>query len=341
MPLTTALPVDPTTWSRIAAAGAGIETAYWRHIGTFRVTEAAAMHIAVGKLLAADRGPSALEMLVGSTDRDGGSGDLLTVLRHTSTVKGEKSPTDHSDMVMCSYYVGKAFDLLDADEAVEDEEILQLEWVYFHALQNSERPARTLHRALATKPAFFAELLQAVFGKIEFEPDDTGARDRARTIARQAYHVLEDWSLVPGARDDGSIDGAVLNEWVNVARRLCAEAELVDIGDLRIGQVLSAAPVVAGDAWPPEAIREVIENCRSRRLEDGFANGVFNCRGVTLRSPTDGGKQERDLAARYRADALVCATGWPRTCAVLERIANSYDADAKWHDEHAEQSDWS
>jgi hypothetical protein len=92
--------------------------------------------------------------------------------------------------------------------------------------------------------------------------------------------------------------------------------------------------------WPPEPIRDVIELCRSRHLEDGLTVGVSNRRGVTVRLPTDGGEQDRDLAARYRADALACALTWPRTRAVLERIAESYDAHAKWEDEHAEQSDW-
>lgn len=87
-------------------------------------------------------------------------------------------------------------------------------------------------------------------------------------------------------------------------------------------------------------IRDVLELCRSRDLENGLAVGVSNRRGVTVRLPTDGGEQERDLAARYRADALACALTWPRTRAVLERIAESYDAHAKWEDEHAEQRDW-
>lgn len=338
VPLMMALPVEPSTWGRVASAGAEIDAAYWRAIRVFRVPEGPAMHIAVEKLLAEDRGRSALEMLIGPTDREGDTADLLAVLSHPSTVSEEKAQADHNDVAMFTYYVGKAFDRLDADDTVGEDEILELEWIYFHALQHSERPSRTLHKALATKPAFFVELLQAVFGKIECEPDD--ARERARAIASQAYHVLEDWSLVPGTREDGSIDGAELEEWVKVVRKLCAEADLADIGDSRIGQILSAPPLVVGEVWPPEAIRDVIEWCRSRNLEDGLAIGVSNRRGVTVRLPTDGGVQERELAARYRADGHACALTWPRTRAVLERIAENYDARAKWEDQHAEQRDW-
>jgi hypothetical protein len=87
-------------------------------------------------------------------------------------------------------------------------------------------------------------------------------------------------------------------------------------------------------------VREIIELCRNRDLEEGFQIGLYNRRGVTVRLPTDGGQQERELAAQYRADALACAFTWPRTQAVLERIAESYERDATREDRDAEQRDW-
>lgn len=87
-------------------------------------------------------------------------------------------------------------------------------------------------------------------------------------------------------------------------------------------------------------MREIIELCRSRDLEEGFQIGLYNRRGVTVRLPTDGGQQERDLATLYRADALACAFAWQRTQAVLERIAEGYERDAAREDQGAEQRDW-
>jgi hypothetical protein len=87
-------------------------------------------------------------------------------------------------------------------------------------------------------------------------------------------------------------------------------------------------------------VRDVIELCRSRDLEQGFKIGLYNRRGVTVRLPTDGGEQERALAAQYHADALACALTWPRTQAVLERIAEGYEHDATHEDQGAEQRDW-
>jgi hypothetical protein len=84
----------------------------------------------------------------------------------------------------------------------------------------------------------------------------------------------------------------------------CVQSQM---GDATIvGDPADLASSTAGESWPPEPVREVIEVCRSRDLERGFEAGVRNQRGVTVRLPTDGGEQERALAAQYRADALAC-----------------------------------
>ena len=54
----------------------------------------------------------------------------------------------------------------------------------------------------------------------------------------------------------------------------------------------------------------------------------------------DGGAQERILSGRYRGWAEAFATEWPRTSAVLVRIAEKYEHLGKFQDEHSEQFDW-
>jgi len=59
-----------------------------------------------------------------------------------------------------------------------------------------------------------------------------------------------------------------------------------------------------------------------------------------MRLPFDGGKQERDLAETYRKYAEAFRFDWVRTAACLDRIAESFERDAKRQDERAEQRDW-
>jgi hypothetical protein len=62
----------------------------------------------------------------------------------------------------------------------------------------------------------------------------------------------------------------------------------------------------------------------------GFRVGTYNARGAVWRG--EGGGQERDLAARYRARAGELAIEYPYMSNVLEDLARSYDHDARWHD---------
>ena len=62
--------------------------------------------------------------------------------------------------------------------------------------------------------------------------------------------------------------------------------------------------------------------------------------GVTTRGVRDGGAQELALAAEHRVYAKTTALEWPRTSAMLEKIALSYDEDARREDERAARVDW-
>jgi len=133
------------------------------------------------------------------------------------------------------------------------------------------------------------------------------------------------------------MDGSLLRAWVEEARSLLTERDRADIGDSQIGQVLAASPPDEDGAWPGEAVRDLIEELASEPLESGFATAVFNRRGTTVRAPDEGGSQEMDLVREYRSEAERFADGWPRTAALLRRLADSYEQDARREEERAER----
>jgi hypothetical protein len=244
---------------------------------------------------------------------------------------------------MLQHWVGILLDYLKTDPEVTEQDVVGLEWIYFQVLRYSQRRPRTLHRALARDPEFFAYLLKLIYlpaadsGVVEPQVEDEA---KAQNLASQAFQVLRDWAHVPGADDQGVIDPAALEDWVKRARKLLAEAGRGEIGDIKIGETLSAAIREPDQPWPPKSVREIIELARSRALEQGFEVGVYNRRGVTVRMPQDGGGQERALAERYRRDAKALRFDWPRTAACLDRIATTYEVDANREDLSAEQRDW-
>lgn len=121
-------------------------------------------------------------------------------------------------------------------------------------------------------------------------------------------------------------------QWVTEARRLCSEHGRVRIGDDRIGELLSKAPPEDDSSWPCRPVCDVLDSHASEDMAAGFRIGVYNARGVVSRSLDEGGKQEREVSARYRAWAQRLALDYAYVASILERIAQDYDRDAQRED---------
>jgi hypothetical protein len=141
--------------------------------------------------------------------------------------------------------------------------------------------------------------------------------------------------------DGEKVDSKKLESWVAEVRKSCAAEGRVDVGDLKIGELLAQSPVGSDNVWPAEAVREIIENSMSRHLEEGMQTGRYNLRGVTSRMYGEGGDQERDLAMQYRSWSRALKSNWPQTSNLVESIARTYDRDGRWHDDQAASIDWS
>jgi hypothetical protein len=314
-----------------------VKAAYWAAIPTFRVEQTASLPITAEHLIAAGRARAAVSLL-GYRITEGPPADLL--VKALMAAVHEQPGDDTNDVVRFSHFLGIILDHLDQDPIVPEVQVVELEWRYFALLRHGTRPPRRLSKALATYPDFFVQLVCLLYGPSpesgvqEPEPED---RVRAESLASHAFHVLHEWSWVPGADESGAIDRDALNAWLKTARKLCQEKGREEAGDRQIGDIFAAALGKGTAAWPPEAVRDAIEQCRSRPLERGFELGVFNRQGVTRRLPLAGGDQERDWADYYRDQARRFEISWGRTAQLLDRVADMYEADARHQDEWTEQ----
>jgi hypothetical protein len=91
-------------------------------------------------------------------------------------------------------------------------------------------------------------------GETAPEPDE---RDRAR--ASQAWH-LHRWRGIPGRSDAREMEAGALRQWVDAVRELFRASGHVVIGDQQIGEVLARVPAGADGVWPPECVREILED---------------------------------------------------------------------------------
>lgn len=326
------LPFEQRTWDLAEGSDAETERRYWCLVHPYGINDAVDLERAARKFLEHGRPYTVIDVI--SLHAGGGGAFPPALIADALESALRTSPKDDAPLSSVSYNVSELLDVLETSNEIDEKRIAALEWAYLPILGRHERAPKLLHRELARDPAFFAELVRLVFRAEGEEPRDVPEEEQAR--ARHAYDLLESWRTVPGTGDDGTLHTDTLTDWVRRARDAVAASGRGVIGDQRIGHVLSGSPGGVDGAWPHEAVRDVIEEVASAQIERGVEVGIYNSRGVVSKHPTEGGVQERQLAERYAGFAVAIGDRWPRTAAMLRRLADGYRAQARREDEEAE-----
>jgi hypothetical protein len=331
----------PAAWEKLTELPAEVGEYYWREFTYFGLGPSFAYVLDAARgLMGAGRHSAALHLL-GLYERQTDSAEAAetAVTACEGLLAGGLSDPEWPRLDR--YHFQRIFALLARHrDAVGRQRVVALEWQLFPTL-GFDTDAPTLHAALAEEPAFFAELVGYLYRRDD--EDDTALDDAERVVAEQrrfiaerALEVLRSWRRCPGIGADGTVDLPLLKAWITDGReRLRADGRLRP-GDGEIGHVLAFAPPDPDGLFPPHAVRDLLEELRSDRIETGLRNGILNRRGVTSRGLFDGGSQEWQLATSYREQAVV-AGAWPRTRRLLHQIADWYESDARTEDQEAER----
>ena len=331
-------------WSIAESLGQDVSREYWKtvlvHVGS--PLDRQQLEFACEQLTEAGRPEAAISTLSHVTFRevDVSSSIVLDVL--AEYLKWAHSDPDKRLPTGTLHIVHELFGWLQKTIPFSNEELVrrlaQLEWAF--GLDGSgtygARP-KTLIRCLSDSPQFFAELIAQIFRSKNEQASSTAPTEEQREKALRGYRLLMGWDQVPGAKPDGSIDEEQLLRWLESARSLCRQSGHLEIADSKIGEMLANWPQPNDDStpWPCEEICDAIEEADSDDLDHGFQIGVLNSRGVTTRSPLDGGDLERREAAKYRRWAEGRDVNWPRTAASLRSVVESYESHAKREDAEA------
>ena len=240
-----------------------------------------------------------------------------------------------------AHEISNAFDELNGREGIDRDEMARLEFMYFPVLDLSEYGIPNLERRISESPIDFVRILALVFSERdddgqdppEWHIEDPIERDG---LATSACGLLERSSRIPGTGRDGVIDEEKLGQWVAETRRLCAEFGRAGVGDDYIGQLLSRAPSGEDGIRPSLVISKVLEAIGSSEIRAGFATGIFNARGITVRAVGEGGKQEGQLVQQFRSWAMQRSPDFPFVGSILEQIAAEYERWARWEDDRAQ-----
>lgn len=240
-------------------------------------------------------------------------------------------------IAMLSHTLDQLMEWLEA-KGVGDDALAKVEWLWMPLLENGKRGMPTLQRLLSSQPRLFVDMLKVVFRGEDDAEEAVSESDEMR--ARQADSLLRKWNIVPGSKRVESeeeiggslaIDQEALRNWITEAREQAKESGRLGVCDGHIGQVFAHASADDDGTWPGEAVRNIIEELASSKLESGMHTGVMNKRGVVFRAR--GGEQERELAAKYSDYRDKVIDRWPRTGSMLDGIRKSYERQAKMHDE--------
>jgi hypothetical protein len=333
-----ALPSNRQTWQAAAAFGEAVKSQYWKSAQFWQSDDEQETLCGARELVQAGRARDAVHQLGGY--RQPLPSDFVVELLTKALEQPWSQEVDRNEPVMFQWAVCQLLNRLDQDPTVSQDRIARLEWAYLALLEHSERPPVVLHRFISQDPAFFVQVLSAIYrphSEKDRSKDDVS--EEAKRLASQAFRLLESWKLLPGSTANG-LEAAALKKWTQDAQQLATAADRSAVAGAYIGKVLAWVSVDADGVWPAKPVRDLIEEMKNEHIENGLVSGVHNKRGVTSRGLQDGGDQERGLAKQYRRWADALKFEWPHTAALLNRIARSFESTAAHYDDDAEFTDW-
>jgi hypothetical protein len=322
---------EPTTWDLVEGCGDAVASAYWRIVvPTLWGATKAARERAVGNLLTAARPIVALN--VASQGRgDIGPALILDVMEAALGSMETEVSLPHS------WHLAELFERLEACDEVDVERLIRVQFGFVPAFRMEQTAAlNKLTEAITSRPELLTELVCLVYKSEIADADDNECATEAEArAAEHAEDVLDDCKRQPGTRADGWIDADTCRQFVDDTLALCEVKGRLKMAQYTIGKILAHAPEGDDGVWPGSPARDILNRPDVDEMRIGFEVGTRNGRGVSVRSPTAGGIQERALAARFRRYADALSVTHPFLSASLEEIARSYDADARREDDRA------
>jgi hypothetical protein len=327
-----ALPQRRTSWTKLETTPEKIQNIYWKKINPLLYQDDLEDKLYVIKKLMEQKRYITLVDKIAHDSDELPSELLAEILSHAVTAAPEEGArTDRYD-------IGQIFKTLHARNDLPLQQLAQLEWWYLPFLSHSYGEHKPVHllKELTENPVFFVDMVSYVYrpgSGIEEELSDEEAAKRFQQV-NNARNLLEVWRDIPGVGEEGTIDNTVLTDWITKARAKAIEKDRVYGVDSEIGNLLACYPRKK-EGWPPEEICSIIETINSDLMLSHFRTEIFNSRGVSVRSPYDGGDQERALANYFKQTAINIQSRYPFTATAFFDLAKDYERDAKDEDERA------
>ncbi|MBB52512.1 MAG: addiction module antidote protein, HigA family [Pseudomonadales bacterium] len=325
-------PFGRSTWSLIDTLGEQIQSQYWGEVVPDWISDSEAeRNEAIERLLKLERPRAAFSCIryaLSKTDPE-----LIFRLMSEMARGGSDLPGQY---MLEPYYVEEAFKRMSGCSSLSLEQKAGLEFAYIEVLsQPFARRASSniphLEQYVEMHPELFVQAICWMFKRADggVDPEEFCVPPECvGVMATRGYNLLSALGRIPGEMASGEVNEARLAAWVTSVRQSCNELSRSDVGDGRIGELLSHASKGKDGVWPCEAVRAVMESVQSEAMMRGAHTGVYNSRGVHWRG--EGGEQERVLAEKYRGWGRELQISHPFVASkLLMALAKTYDHEAR------------
>ena len=327
--LFTNAPFRKSTWRLLDEYGSEIREIYWKNVNPYwDQQKPEEMDELIDRLLEVGR-PHAAFHFFNFNIEDVETTRLKRLLYEVATVKAE--PTDN--LLFDRYQVSDALDSLGSRLGVSSNDIAKLELLFIDVLVDSKHGIPNLECIIADSPILYAKVVALAFKRSDKKDDPSelgGEYNKDEASVAAAYEILDQMKKIPGTGKNGKIDTSELKKWLYEVRHICNEQARTVIGDQFLGKLLARAPSDDDGSWPCKAVCEAMEEIGSPEISKGFIVEALNSRCTFWLG--EGGQEQRDLAAKYRACTEHLFFDYPYVYGVLKQIANAYDQGAKFHD---------
>ncbi|MBT3374792.1 MAG: hypothetical protein HN742_21610 [Lentisphaerae bacterium] len=318
------LPFCPETWTRASQLLGGHESAYWESVGVNPYQADTGLEIAIDKLLEHGRSNAAIDCVSVSLHKENPL-DHVRAVRALLAAATTKEPAQSMDV----HNAVEVIKALQDDDGVDGDDLFQVEWAYLGALDGhwGTRP-KLLEQRLASDSAFFCELIRLAFCSRDDEGEKKEPTEQEQRVAHQAYRLLHEWQTPPGTLAEGGFCADAFHEWLAAVRTSCEETGHLEVALSQLGEALIHAPADPRGLWIDESVASALNARDSEEMRSGFRTGIYNSRGAHCVDPT--GKPEKELAAKYRAQADDAeTTGFHRLATTMRKLSDSYLRDVE------------
>ncbi len=328
------LPFERPTWEWIKTHTTNeIRDAYWNVCrGWVLNGESADLEYAINQLLIVKRAFTATDILQSSLSKTEATTELmLRVLESGLSRDSNSDPLEKMD----SYAIQELIGTLQGTSNVDTGRLSMIEWGYLPLLDSHSTHVEpvTLLAELQNSPELYIELLSTTFKAKSDPPGVLPLNEWQLHQAKNSHALLNKFVRVPGTDANGTVDLAVLRDWMHKARELAKSYDREEIADEQVGELLGRSSFTRHSP----AVLTVLDEIDSEDILRGYQLAISNSRGVTCRDPYDGGKQEHELALQCATYAEEYRLLYPRVSATWKRLSVRYKEDAARMDMEVER----